>query len=50
MYIGEKNQRLPCNLYDMPGLDEAGTIQKEELEKIINGQLKIDAEVIFSFI
>lgn len=45
MYIGEKNQRLPCNLYDMPGLDEAGTIKKEELEKIINGQLKIDAEM-----
>lgn len=43
--IGNNGPHLPCNFYDIPGLDDVETIRKDEITKIINGELKIDVEL-----
>lgn len=46
LHIGKNGPQLPCRFYDIPGIDDVGTIRKEELMKIINGKLRIDVTVI----
>lgn len=36
---------LPCKFYDMPGIDKHGTIKKEDLDKILDGKIKLDVDV-----
>lgn len=45
IYIGGNGPRLPCNFYDLPGIDDADTISKKDIQKIINGEIKIDFKV-----
>lgn len=45
IYVGEERHELPCRFYDMPGLDEINTIKKEEIQKILNGELKIHVKM-----
>lgn len=46
IYIGGNGPRLPCNFYDVPGIDDADTISKNEIQKVIKGERKIDFKVI----
>lgn len=44
--FGYKGQRkVPCNFFDMPGTIEDEIIDKDELEKIVNGELKLNKKV-----
>lgn len=45
IYIEGNGPQLPCNFYDVPGIDDAGTISKKEIEKIIKGEIKIDFKI-----
>lgn len=42
--IGDKGHQLPCRFYDIPGLDDVGTLKKDRIIMMINGKLKIDVE------
>lgn len=44
MYMGDEGLRLPCKFYDMPGIDKYGTIKKEDLDKILDGKIKLDVD------
>lgn len=43
--MGEEGQKVPCRFFDMPGTVENGRINKDVLEKIVNGDLKLNEEV-----
>lgn len=44
--FGDKGQKtLPCKFFDMPGTVENEMIKKDELEKIVNGELKFNKEM-----
>lgn len=43
--LGEKGQKIPCRFFDMPGFVENEKINKDELEKIVNGELKLHEEM-----
>lgn len=45
MYIGGNGPRLPCNFFDVPGIDDEDTITIKEIQKIINGEIRIDFKV-----
>lgn len=45
IYIGGNGPRLPCNFYDVPGIDDADTISKNEIQKVIKGERKIDFKI-----
>lgn len=48
MYMGDEGLQLPCKFYDMPGIDKHGTIKKEDLDKILDGKIKLDVDVSFN--
>lgn len=37
--------QLPCQFYDMPGIDKNETITRDDIEKIVNGTIKLDVNV-----
>lgn len=43
--MGDKGMQLPCQFYDMPGIDKNETIKREDIEKIVNGTIKLDVNV-----
>lgn len=43
--IGKNGPQLPCKFYDLPGLDKENTIRINEIQKIIDGELRIDVEI-----
>lgn len=45
IYMGDNGQKVPCRFFDMPGIDENDIIKEDELNKIINGQIKLNNEV-----
>lgn len=44
IYMGDEGKRVPCRFFDMPGFD-GNDIKKDELEKIINGEVKLSDKV-----
>lgn len=46
IHIGDNGPQLPCKFYDLPGLDDVETIRINEIKKIINGERRIDVQVI----
>lgn len=42
--MGDEGKRVPCRFFDMPGFD-GNDIKKDELEKIINGEVKLSDKV-----
>lgn len=45
IYIGGDGPRLPCNFYDFPGIDDADTISRKEIQRVIKGEIKIDFKI-----
>lgn len=45
IYIGDNGQKVPCRFFDMPGIDENDIIKKDELNKILNGEIKLNDEI-----
>lgn len=55
MYIGDEGQQLPCNFYDVPGIEKTNMkgeeLQKflqqniDELQEIIDGKMILDVDV-----
>lgn len=44
---GEQKVHVPCNFFDMPGTAETEKINKDDLEKIVNGELKLNEKVSY---
>lgn len=42
IYTGDEGEKVPCRFFDTPGYDEDDIINKDELEKIFNGELKLN--------
>lgn len=42
LYIDDRGPKLPCNFFDVPGIDTEGSFGKNELEKILKGEIKLD--------
>lgn len=38
-------KRVPCRFFDMPGIHENKSIKKDELKKILNGEIKLNVKV-----
>lgn len=45
IYIGGTGPQLPCNFYDVPGIDDADTISTKKIQKVIKGEIKIDFKI-----
>lgn len=45
LYIDDRGPKLPCNFFDVPGIDPDGSFGKNELEKILKGEIKLDVSV-----
>lgn len=43
--MGDDGQILPCRFFDMPGIHENESIKKDELKKILNGEIKLNVKV-----
>lgn len=43
--MGDKGQKVPCRFFDTPGICEDDFIKRDELEKILNGEIKLNYEV-----
>lgn len=48
--MSDEGPQLPCKFYDMPGIDKHGTIKKKDLDKILDGKIKLDVDVSFNLI
>lgn len=44
---GEQKVHVPCNFFDMPGTAETEKINKDDLEKIVKGELKLNEKVSY---
>lgn len=45
LYIDDRGPKLPCKFYDVPGIDTEGFFGRNELEKILKGEIKLDVSV-----
>lgn len=45
--MGDRGQKVPCNFFDMPGTVETEKMSKDDLEKIVNGELKLNEKVSY---
>lgn len=43
--IGDTGQKIPCRFFDMPGMGENDIIKKDELKRILNGEIKLNGEM-----
>lgn len=42
IYMGDEGQKVPCRFFDTPGFDEDDIVKTDELEKIFNGEIKLN--------
>lgn len=45
IYMGTNGPKLPCRFFDMPGIDENDIINEDELNKILNGEIKLNDDM-----
>lgn len=43
--MGDDGPILPCRFFDMPGIHENESIKKDELKKILNGEIKLNVKM-----
>lgn len=45
IYMGDEGQKVPCRFFDTPGIGGNDIFKKDELEKIFNGEIKLNDKV-----
>lgn len=43
--MGDEGQKVPCRFFDTPGIGGNDIFKKDELEKIFNGEIKLNDKV-----